>query len=317
MTVLILPALMFILGLIILMKAGDYLVDGAVSIAHKFKLSDVFIGVAIIGFGTSLPELLSSLSAMRLGSPALAVGNAMGSNIANVGLILGLTLLVAGTFTRAAGQGREFVSMMVVTLLFLVALLIFDNINLLLATLMVSALALYLGMALLAGKKNFDAAQEEAAESHNDTNMKRATLMVVLGLTGLFIGAELLVRGAVDIAHYFSVPERIIGLTLMAIGTSLPELAAAISAAKRGRSALTFGNIMGSNVFNLLGVLGVAGLFGRIPFVEGTWTDGLIMAGFALALLPLFMKTFAEKASRIWGLGLVTCYLAYVASLTL
>jgi cation:H+ antiporter len=317
MTILILPALMFLAGLVILMKAGDYLVDGAVSVAHKFKLSDIFIGVAIIGFGTSLPELLSSLSAMRLGSPAIAVGNAMGSNIANVGLILGLTLLVAGSFHRASGQGREYISMMVVTFLFLGALFVFDSISLSLAILMVAVLFAYLGSALLAGKKNFDAALEETAQSHEDEGMKRASLMVVLGLVGLFIGAELLVRGAVDIAHFFEVPERIIGLTLMAIGTSLPELAAAISAAKRGRSALTFGNIMGSNVFNLLGVLGVAGLFGRIPLVEGTITDGFIMAGFALVLLPLFWTKFAGKAARFWGFGLVAAYLAYIASLTL
>ncbi|MEC9291391.1 MAG: calcium/sodium antiporter [Pseudomonadota bacterium] len=317
MTVLILPALMFLAGLVILMKAGDYLVDGAVSIAHKFKLSDVFIGVAIIGFGTSLPELLSSLSAMRLGSPTLAVGNAMGSNIANVGLILGLTLLVAGTFKRAAGQEREYISMMIVTFLFLGALFVFDSINLVLAGLMVAVLFAYLALALMAGKKNFDAALEESAESHEDTNMKRAGLMVALGLLGLFAGAELLVRGAVDIAHFFEVPERIIGLTLMAIGTSLPELAAAISAAKRGRSALTFGNIMGSNVFNLLGVLGVAGLFGTIPLVEGTMTDGFIMTGFAIVLIPLFWQAFAKNASRVWGIGLLVAYFAYIASLAL
>lgn len=306
---------MFIAGLVILLKAGDWLVDGAVSVAHRFKLSDVFIGVAIIGFGTSLPELLASLSAVRVGSPALAVGNAIGSNIANVGLILGLTLAVAGIFHKAKGQEKEYLSMLIVTVLFLVGIYTLGDIHTLFAGFMVLGLVIYLTLAMLAGRKNFDAALEAESEAHNNTAFKKALLLVGAGLVGLFIGAELLVRGALDIATFFEVPERIIGLTLMAIGTSLPELAAAISAAKRGRTALIFGNIMGSNVFNLFGVLGISGLFATLPVTAGTMLDSLVMLSFALFIVLLFFKPMARFARPI-GIIMLIMYSLYMLKLS-
>ncbi|MGY6696309.1 MAG: calcium/sodium antiporter [Roseinatronobacter sp.] len=298
-------------GLVILLFAGDVLVRGAVNLALRLGIPAMMVGMTVVAFGTSAPELLVSVQAVLSGAAGLALGNVVGSNIANILLVMGAPALIAPVML-ARDDLRDFLIMIAATLLF-VALSYTGVIGTWQALVLLAAFALFMGDAIVRGRRaRVDPTQLDGA----DPNLRggRIAAYLALGLIGLPLGAQLLVAGAVDIAATLGVSDVVIGLTIVAVGTSLPELATTFMAAMRREGGVALGNILGSNIFNLLFILGVAGLFGPMPVSEGMLRlDLWVMLGAALLLAP-FIWT-ARPIGRAFGCGLLLAYAAYLWAL--
>ena len=257
-----LPVVALAIGLAILVWSADKFIDAAAALAHHFGLPALFIGVVIVGFGTSAPEMTVSVLAAMDGSPDLALGNALGSNIANVCLILGITLLMYRLDVHSSIVRKE-IPILLITSAELIPLLIDGEMTRLEGIGLLSVFAAIMAWTAWQAQQNrTDPLATEAdalatdAEEHMPT--QKAWLWLLLGLGMLIGGSRLMVWGAVQIATAMGVSELVIGLTIVAVGTSLPELAACISAARKGQHELALGNVLGSNLFNLLGVIGLA-----------------------------------------------------------
>lgn len=301
-------------GLFLLFYCGNRLVDGAVYVAKKFQLSSIFIGVAVIGFGTSLPEIVATMTANKNGSPSIAFGNIIGSNIANIALVLGVGLLIMKKFTPNKEQIREYLVMMMCMWFFAFIILTQGEVNALFAVALLVGLGFYLYTAHQSGKKAGFSEEEIEEEVNLPQKPWVAYSFILIGLIGLFIGAELTVNGAVVIAESLGVSERVIGLTLVAIGTSLPEIAATFAAARHGNIGLTLGNVVGSNVFNALGATGASALVKKLVVQEdGIANDLFIMLilGFVVSYLFLVQKPHTKRL----GFILIMLYVIYMASL--
>ncbi|MGV6838647.1 MAG: calcium/sodium antiporter [Planktomarina sp.] len=304
------------LGFVILLLAGDVLVKGAVNLALRFGIPALIVSLTIVAFGTSAPELLIVLSAMYEGVADLAMGNIVGSNTANVLLVLGVPALLAGLDTSCCDTRKSYVLMIIATLLFIV-LAFFGPFQIWHAVILLAALAyMLLDQAREAkahracGPDGCDDAEEPEGADPDMPGWKIA-LFLALGIIGLPFGADILVENAVIIARDFGVSETAIGLTLIAIGTSLPELATTVMAALRKQADVALGNVIGSNMFNLLGIIGVAAMFGHIPVAQQFLTVDLwVMLAASLVLVPfVFLKW---KMSRLWGLLLTGVYIGYL-----
>ena len=299
--------LAFFVGLVMLSVCGDWLVTGAARLGKIFRLSAIFIGVCIIGFGTSLPEMLATVSAAIKGSSGLALGNVVGSNIANIGFILAVGLLLSGHTFDSGKAKADFVMMLVATVAF-IAICLVSDITLPVALAFLLGLCVTLWLSMKMGQKHYEHETEEAAEM--DMKLTPALLLVAMGLLGLFAGAEQLVNSAIVIAGAWGVPDKVIGLTMVALGTSLPELAATVSAARRSEGGMILGNVLGSNIFNLLGAAAAGGLFAPI-MTTGMELDMLIMGAFSFALLPLFL--LKKPPFKLLSFGLLAAYIGFVA----
>ncbi|MGY6409803.1 MAG: calcium/sodium antiporter [Alkalilacustris sp.] len=305
---------MVAVGLAVLLLAGDLLVRGAVNLSLRLGVPAAIVGVTVVAFGTSAPELLVSVKAVLSGVPDLALGNVVGSNIANVLLVLGIPALIAAVPVLRAEVARDYTIMMVASIGF-VALAVLGPIGWPQALLLLGGLALMLGDAVRRGWGQ--RVPLEAVEGADPgLGRGRIALFVGLGLIGLPVGASLLVDGAVGIARSLGVTEAVIGLTLVAVGTSLPELATTVIAALRRQAGVAMGNVLGSNIFNLLGIIGVAGLVGTIPVAPELLTRDLWVMLAASALLGWFVMT-GRSIGRAWGLALVIGYGAYLTVLAL
>lgn len=306
-------------GLVLLLVCGDLFVRGAVGVAEALKISPLVIGLTLVGFGTSLPELVASLEAARLGAPGIAVGNVVGSNIANVLLILGLAALIspiavrAGTF-RLNGPVLLGASLLAVFVFYLGTIGRAGGFALLLL------LAGYTFTAYWTGRQGRDdPALRHLAEEFESAPPRRAPLALYLALTaggllGIVFGANLLVQGAVALARQVGISETVIGLTVVAVGTSLPELATSVVAAVRRHGDVALGNVIGSNIFNILGILGATALYRPIAVPdEIVQLDSWVML-LAAILLIVFSMTRA-KIERWEGLALLGGYAAYLAVL--
>ncbi len=295
------------LGLVILIFAGDALVKGAVNLALRLGLPALVVSLTVVAFGTSAPELLVSIQAILDGVPGLALGNVVGSNTANVLLVLGIPALIATMHTGACETRRDYLYMLAASLLFtafcLSGTLVWWHGIVLLTVLAGILIATFLS------SRGQDVEVEGAEPGL--PGWKLGTFLV-LGLAGLPLGAKLLVDGSTDIARAFGVSETVIGLTLVAIGTSLPELSTTVMAAIRRHADVALGNVIGSNLFNLLGIIGVAVLIGPIPVDRSFLTlDLWIMLGATLMLVPfVFLR---RDITRLWGAILFGLYLAYMA----
>ena len=291
-------------GLIGLFAGGEALVRGAVGIARRLAIPPLLIGLTVVGFGTSMPELLVSVDAALRGVPDLAVGNIVGSNIGNVLLIVGLAALVWPIRVTGATLGRDTAVMMAATLA-LVPVFWMAEVGRPAGALLLAALAGYL---VWAYRHPGAVAVEDAAPV---PPLWRSGLWVALGLVALMVGARFLVDGAVNLARGHGISEAFIGLTVVAVGTSLPELATSLIAALRRQSEIAIGNIVGSNIFNLLGILGATALIAPIP-VAGRFLSFdlpvLIAASGVLTGLLLLRPGIGRGA----GLGLLVAYGAYV-----
>ncbi|MFT7145077.1 MAG: cation:H+ antiporter [Alphaproteobacteria bacterium] len=311
---LIMAAISCTAGLFLLFYCGNRLVDGAVFVAHRFKLSSLFIGVAIIGFGTSLPEIIATVSATLADRPSLAFGNIIGSNIANIALVLGVGLLLMKKFAPTKEQIREYLIMMMCMWLFAFIIITQGQVNMLTGCLLLLGLIFYLFLAHQSGKKAGFSPEEVEEEVNLPKNEYYAGAFIAFGLLGLFVGADLTIDGAIVIAESFGISERIIGLTLVAVGTSLPEIAATIAAARHGNIGLTLGNVAGSNVFNALGATGTAAIVRTLTVHEELANDLFVMLilGFVVAYLFLVKK----PNTKALGITLIVLYFAYIISLT-
>ncbi|MCD1635882.1 calcium/sodium antiporter [Martelella mediterranea] len=310
-----LPDLVLVVaGLFLLFIGGEGLVRGSVAIAERLGISKLLIGLVIVGFGTSTPELLVSVNAALDGAPEIALGNVVGSNIANVLLIVGIAAVIAPIANWERTAVREAVIASLVTLAAF-ALVQGAVITRLEGGAMLAVLAGYLGASYWLERRDRKAkAFQHETDELKDISLTRPWLAPVLaigGIAALVFGADLLVEGAVNIARDFGVPDAVIGLSLVAIGTSLPELATAVVAAVRRHSDVVLGNVIGSNIFNILAILGVTVLIHPIEVATRfRQIDTPVMLGAALLLLTLLFA--AKSIGRIWGVLMLALYASYM-----
>jgi cation:H+ antiporter len=294
-------------GLVALLLGGDALVRGAVGVARRFGVSPLVIGLTLVGFGTSAPELMTSVSAALSGVPGIALGNVVGSNIANILLILGLAALISPVVGRWADLRRE-TAWVAGSALLLVALSLTGQI----ATWTGPALLALLGLYLWSAFQTTNVVPVDPTIPPEA--LSASALRLVAGLVLVIGGAIALVHGATAIARLYGVPESVIGLTLVAIGTSLPELATTIMAARRGQSDVALGNILGSGIFNILGILGVTALVAPLPVDPVIARDIWVMlAATALLLALLYWR---GHIGRLSGAGFIVLYAGYMALLS-
>ncbi len=306
-----------VLGLVLLVWSADRFVFGASATAADLGVSPLIIGLVIIGFATSSPEMLVATFAALQGNPGLGIGNAVGSNIANIALILGAAALVRPLVCASGILGRELPLLLIATVLALVV--IFDrHLSLLDGILLLAALLAAVGYMLRQAMRQRDPSDPLTAELGEQipTGMPigRALLWLVLGFALLLISSRMLVWGGVNIAIALGVSDLIIGLTIVAIGTSLPELAAAIASALKQEHDLVLGNVIGSNIFNTLAVLGLPALLhpGDVPG-EVLTRDLPVMIVLTLLLVPVLAQRRGHRGhiGRIEALLLVSCFIAY------
>jgi cation:H+ antiporter len=305
-----------VLGLVTLLLAGDCLVKGAVNLSLRLGISTLVVSLTVVAFGTSAPELLIVLSAMADNAPGLAMGNVIGSNTANILLVLGLPAMAAGLYTSEFDTKKSFALMIFASVLF-IALAFVGPFTWLHGSLLLVVLAvILLGQAARARRENYAAAVVAVPVRHLeglDPSMRgwKILLYLLFGLVGLPVGAKVLVVNAEIIAQDLGVPETAIGLTLIAVGTSLPELATTTVAAIRRQADVALGNVIGSNMFNLLAIIGIAALVGPIPVAEGFLRFDLwVMLASSLLLVPFVL--FRQNITRIWGAALTLLYMVYL-----
>ena len=301
--------LLLLAGLAILLVAGDQLVRGAVNLSLRAGVPALIVSLTIVGFGTSAPELLISVQAVLEGAPGIALGNVVGSNTANVLLVLGLPALLTGLRTSGTDTRRSYVQMLGATALF-VALCFLGPLRWWHGLILLAGLTAMLGLAFADAR-----AQREPVEEVEGADPSlpgwRIAVALALGLVGLPIGAHLLIDGATGIAEAMGMSEEAIGLTLVALGTSLPELATTVMAAYRRQADVAMGNVIGSNMFNLLAIIGIATLVGPIPVDPQFLSFDLwVMAGASLILAPFVL---GWDLMRGWGAVLTAAYVAYIA----
>lgn len=298
-------------GLVILLIAGDMLVRGAVNLALRLGIPALMVGMTVVAFGTSAPELLVSVQAAWNDAGGLALGNVVGSNIANILLVLGAPALIA-----AVPVGRDILrdySVMIAASVLFIALSFTGVIATWQALVLLGAFALFMADSIRRGLTSRVEVDEVEGADPALSGIKIA-LFTLVGIIGLPLGANLLVTGAVDVAEAFGVSDVLIGLTIVAVGTSLPELATTVMAAIRREGGVALGNVVGSNLFNLLFILGVAGLFGPMVIPEQMLRlDLWVMLAASLLLLPFILRE--QAITRIWGVGLLVVYAGYVAAL--
>lgn len=311
------PYLALAIGLVFMAFAGHFLVVGAVSIARKLGVSPLIAGIFIVGFGTSAPEMVVSLDAAMKGNAGLALGNIVGSNIANVWLVLAIPALIKPFMAGGAGQKNALLAMLIVTAVWII----------LTATLPLHA---GIGMAFILGLIGYSTytfysarkmAQEQAGapipvpgDAEKRIALPLALTYVPIGIIGLVLGANLIVSGGTRLAESFGVSQEIIGLTLLAVGTSLPEIGAGIAAVLNRKGEVLFGNILGSNIFNLLGAGGIISFFGPVKVADTFQNyDHWAMAAAALTA-GIFIVT-KSKVSRLAAILMLLIYALYLYGL--
>lgn len=293
-------------GLVGLFFGGEALVRGSVGIARRMAIPPLLIGLTVVGFGTSTPELLVSVDAAWRGVPDIALGNVIGSNIANILLIAGLSALVWPIRVMGATLRRD-TGVMVAAALMLVPIFAMGQVGRLAGLILVAALVAYL---VWAYRQPGDVVAEEVGVPAPASSLV-SVLWVIGGLIALMLGARFLVDGAVSIARGFGISEAFIGLTIVAVGTSLPELATSLIAAIRRQSEIAIGNIVGSNIFNILGILGVTALITPIPVASRFLTFDLpVMIAVSLVLTGLLLTR--PVIGRWVGVMMLAGYVAYV-----
>ena len=292
-----------IIGLAVLVWSADTFIDGATSLAVRFNMPSFLIGVVILGIGTSAPELVVSALAAVAGSPDLALGNAYGSNIINITLVLGVTALISPILIRANVIRHDLILLLAVTALAAFQLLD-GNLSMTDGIVLIASLIGVLLIQIFLSLRNNTAADVDAPK---DINIAKALATLTLGLVLLIVSSRSIVWGAVELATLWGMSELLIGLTIVAIGTSLPELVASVAAARRGEHDMALGNVIGSNLFNTLGVVGVATVISPIKNVapEILSRDVLMMAGVTLLLFVLAIIAYNRQGEMKLGSGLV------------
>lgn len=289
----LLSIVLLLVGLGLVVYGSDILVDGASSVARKIGISEFVIGIIIVGFGTSCPELVVSVTGAIDGNSAVSLGNVTGSNIFNILVILGLTAIFSPIAITKDNKTKDIPILLCITIFFcLIALK--GTINRLDAVLFLAIFAIYLLYNFKAGKAEAAAIEEEVVEKNYGTFL--SILMIVGGLAGLIFGGKLFVNNAVTLAHALGASDKFIAVTILAVGTSLPELMTCVVAAAKKKGQLALGNIVGSNVFNILLILGISGLIHPLDTHSFNYVD---MATLTASVLALFIFANASKKSQL------------------
>tara|TARA_B100000700_G_scaffold252068_2_gene283397 strand:+ start:2193 stop:3107 length:915 start_codon:yes stop_codon:yes gene_type:complete len=296
-----------VIGILLLSFGGDYLVKGSSSLARKLNISPMIIGIVIIGFGTSVPEIFVASNAVINNSPNIALGSVVGSNIANILLVFGFALVITKNEILKSVSSGDMTTMIVITIL-LSLCLIYGSIGFPLSLIMVLLLPVYFYLSYKFFNKEVEV--DEVSES---SNYFRTILNIVLGFSLLFIGSEVFIKGLKEFAIYFNISEAILGLTLAAIGTSLPELAVTFASVRNKAEKVLLGNIIGSNIINILGALGISSLIGTIIVPEDF--SGISFYYLIFSAVWLFLLTKIKMHKSVLGLVSLTAYIYYVFSL--
>lgn len=299
-------------GIALLFAGGEGLVRGATSVATRLGMSSLVVGLTVVAFATSAPELAASLMAALSGAPAVAIGNVLGSNLANLGLILGVAAL-ARPIPVAASFIKGEIPLMIAVAVLMVPLFGDGEVDARDGLILLAVMVLYFGLLFYERSRTGGGGHSESLRE-NPLPTAQGLAYVAIGTLGLVAGARLLVDGAVAIAGSFGIPERVIGLTLVAVGTSLPELASCLAAARHGEGDIVLGNIVGSNVLNLVCILGATAVVSPLPAADpGIGRDVWAVILFSAAVPILLLK--GSKVGRTEGGILLVAYLVYVATL--
>ena len=305
--------LLSFLGLFLLLISGDFLVRGAIQLSNRLGVSALLVSLTVVAFGTSAPELIVAIKATLSGSPGLAMGNVVGSNIANILLVLGLPTLLVRLQNGITDTKRSFVLMILASVLFIV-FGISGSFSWIYGVVLLSLLTFFL----------FDTFKQSTEKTSNNESLefRRRTpqswwtiiFFILLGIIGLPLGADLLVNNASTLAKDYGISDAVIGLTLVAIGTSLPELATTFIAVVRKKAEVVLGNLIGSNIFNLLAIIGITSLISPVP-VDPTFIkfDFWIMLGASILLAPFIFLNI--QFNRLSGFLFVTLYISYLTSI--
>jgi len=302
-----------VLGIVMLCFGGHYLVEGGVAIARRFRISSFIIGMTVVAYGTSTPELAASIAAAGQHTQ-LILGNVVGSNISNIGMVIGISAILVPLVVQKTTVRKEVPIMIGVSLL-LIVLSLDNGISQWEGGLLIAGLIAFTLYIYKSAKKQRDNSNlENTEEPTRKSNFGRSIGLVALGVGLLWAGAILTIDNVVIIAESYGITERIIGLTIIAIGTSLPELITSIIAIKKGHHDIGIGTIIGSNIYNVLMIIGVAGAIGGIVVVPEVFIDYAVMIGFSIVLL-IVMKT--GMITRPMGVGLAVAFAAYLGWLLL
>ena len=312
----VIAIIQLIAGFVLLYFGGDWLVNGGVALARRFRISSLVIGMTIVAFGTSAPELLVSMMSSIKGSAGIAMGNVIGSNIANIGLILGLTAMLCPIPT----QNRKVSANGLVMILASVLVLVFSLNNGLSRAeglILFAGIILFTVISIRLGRTSKEEFEPAANGQGKKMSVLAALLLIVLSCAMLAFGADFMVDGATSVAKALGVSDKVIGLTIVALGTSLPELAASVAAALKKEMDISIGNIIGSNIFNLMCVLGVSASIRPIPFDYMQYRmDFIIMMAFSAGLIILIQPWKAQgRLGRISGIIMFAAYAIYAWSL--
>ena len=291
----------FLVGGLLLFFGAEYLIDSSKNIAENFAIPKIVVGITLVAFGTSLPELIVSILATFRGESGIVIGNVIGSNIANIGLVLGIGSIISPLYYSFSKLKGDLFFLLGITALPILSIQ-FDYMNFFTGLAYIGVLIIYCYYLI-----NSDYGVEEL-ESSNTKNM---TLFLLLGFFGLGFGSHFFVEGAIGLAEIFNIPSIIIGMTIVAIGTSLPELATTLVAIKTGESSLAIGNIIGSNIMNIVAVLGVSFMIREISVISNTVNNQLIVMSVLTALLFLSLY-FRNKLSRIIGMVFLSIYSIFI-----
>lgn len=298
--------LLLIFGIVVVLKSADWLTNGAVGLATKLGISQIVIGLTIVAIGTSMPEFFVSIVSAIKGTPDLAVGNIVGSNIFNVLLIVGVAATVAPIAIQRATVRRD-IPIAIVASIMLTFMMLDDNISRIDALILFAAFIAFIWITLRNSKND---ANEKDASTEKVIPTWKSVLFIIFGLVGLVLGSNIFVDNASSLAHGWGISDAVIGLTIVAGGTSLPELATSAVAARKGDSGIAIGNVLGSNVFNILMILGLTGIISPMHIQNITYIDMAVMV-ISMALFWLFSFT-KLRVERWEGCLLIACFLGYI-----
>ena len=312
--------MLIILGFILLIKGADFLVEGASNIAKKFHIPEIIIGLTIVSIGTSMPELFVSITSAIQGYPDMAIGNIVGSNIANLLLILGMSSIIRSIKFKRETRLIEIPMCLGISLLFVLLCNLGHDITRFDAGILIVLFVLFIGYTIIMAKQGEEFDKEEDEEKVVDkVKTSKSTIkdvvFLILGAVLLKIGGDLTVNNAVEVAKHFGLSEKLISVTILAVGTSLPELVTSVSAAFKGKSDIAIGNILGSNIFNMLLIIGVSAMIKPIVYNTSYNLDMIFLIGgtLVLSLFPIIPPK--NKMSRGNGLVYVLIYVGYLVSL--
>ena len=314
--------ILIILGFALLIKGADFLVEGSSNIAKKFHIPEIIIGLTIVSIGTSMPELFVSVTSALEGYSDMAMGNVIGSNICNLLLILGLSTVIKSVIFQRETRLIEIPMCLTITIIFMVFCNLQQNITRIEAIILIILFTIFIIYTIIMGKKGekFDEKGEEQSEVKSiqeveNVSLIKSTIFIILGIVGLKIGGDLSVNNAVTLAQHFGISEQIISLTILAIGTSLPELVTSVTAAIKGNSDIAIGNIIGSNIFNMLLIIGVSAIIKPITY-NTAYNLEMIILIFGTLLLALFpIIPPKNKMSRANGVIYLVLYAIYLGIL--